>query len=166
VEQFAGAPGVSFARWRWLRFFARLPDGRGALNSHYISHLQLPQFGTEVCVGSIAGIGQHHARRDASLTRTLDLVQGDFWFGLKLDRVGHAGLLAPFAVLYPSVRQVQAERYRHTGLFGGDRETHRYSAIILFADLAAILPCYPYRLAPLLGKSGVIDHPCHHRVTT
>ena len=39
------------------------------------------------------------------------------------------------------------------------------AAVILFAHLAAILSGHSYRLTTLLGKSGVIYHPCHHRVT-
>jgi len=45
------------------------------------------------------------------------------------------------------------------------RKADRYPAIILFAHLSAILPGHSYRLTALFGKSGVIDHPSHHRVT-
>jgi len=41
--------------------------------------------------------------------------------------------------------------------------TERLTAI-LFANLAAILSGHSYRLTTLLGKSGVIDHPRHHRI--
>ena len=114
---------------------------------------------------AVAGIGQHHALRNASLTRSPNLLEGDFWLGLKLNRFRHAGLLPPLAVFDPRLRQIQAVRHRHTRLFRGHRKTDRHPAVILFADLAAILPGHSYRLTTLLRKSGVIHHPCHHRVT-
>jgi hypothetical protein len=40
-----------------LRYYQMIRKHRLA---HHISHLQLRQFGSEFCVGSIARIGQHH----------------------------------------------------------------------------------------------------------
>src|SRR5262249_30496137 len=68
-------------------------------------------------VGSVAGIGQHHPLRDAPLTRTPDLVEGDFGLGLKLNRIRHSRLLPPLAVFDPGLRQVQAGRPPPTPLF-------------------------------------------------
>jgi hypothetical protein len=98
-------------------------------------------------------------------SRALDLLEGDVWFRLKLNRVGDASLLPPFAVVDPRLRQVQAVRHRHARLFRDYRKADRYPAVILLANLATILSGHSYGLTPLLGKSGVIDHPCHHRVT-
>src|SRR6516164_9604986 len=81
---------------------------------------------------------------DASLTRTPDLVQRNFWFRLKLHRVRHSGLLPPLAILDPRLRQVQTECYRHTRLFRGYRKADSYPAVILFAHLAAILSSHSY----------------------
>jgi hypothetical protein len=74
LEQFARPSRIAFAHWCWLRFFARLPDCSGALDSHHISYVQLRQFGSELCVGSIASIGQHHTLGKALLLRPPDLL--------------------------------------------------------------------------------------------
>jgi hypothetical protein len=102
---------------------------------------------------------------DAPLTRTPDLVEGNFWLGLKPNRIRHSRLLPPLAVFDPTLRQVKAVGHRHTRLFRAHRKADRYPAVILFANLAAILSGHSYRLTTLLGKSGVIDHPRHHRIT-
>jgi hypothetical protein len=102
---------------------------------------------------------------DAPLTRTPDLVESYFWLGLELNRIRHSGLLSPLAVFDPRLRQVQTIRYRHTRLLRGHRNADRDSAVILLADLAAILPGHSYRLAPFLRKPSVIYHPCDHRFT-
>jgi hypothetical protein len=60
---------------------------------------------------------------------------------------------------------VQTERHRHTRPFRGHGKTHGYTAVILFANLAAILSSHPDRLAPLFRKPDVIYYPCHHWVT-
>src|SRR5215831_2853983 len=165
LQQFARSSCVAFARRRWFRFFARLPDRRGALDPYYVGHLQLSQLYTETSVGPVAGVGQNHALRDAPLTRPSNLVESDFRLGLKLNRIRYSRLLPPLAVFDPRLRQVQAVRHRHTGFFRGHRKADRHTAVILFPDLPAILPGDSYRLMPLLGKSGVIYYPCHHWVT-
>src|SRR5579872_1655879 len=83
------------------------PDRRGALDSHDVGHLQFHHFSAEAAVGSIAGISQHYAWRDTSLTCTPDLIESDFRLGLKLSRIRHSGLLSPLAVFNPRLRQVQ-----------------------------------------------------------
>src|SRR4030095_5080981 len=133
----------------WFRFFARFPDRRGTLDSHHIGHLQLRQLCTETGVGPVASVGQRHALWDASLTCTPDLVESDFWLGLKLNRIRHSGLLPSLAVFDPRLRQVQAVRHRHTRLLRGYRKADRYPAVILFANLAAILSGHSYRLTAL-----------------
>jgi hypothetical protein len=101
----------------------------------------------------------------ASLTRAPDLLKRNFWFRLKLHRVRHSGLLPPLAILDPRLRQVQPVRHRHTRLFRGHRKADRYLAVILFANLAAILSGHSYRLMTLLGKACVIYHPRHDWIT-
>src|SRR6516165_2138291 len=66
----------------------------------------------------------------------------------------------------PRLRQIQTERHGHTRLFRGHRKTDGYTAVILFANLAAILSSHPDRLASLFREPGVIYPPCHHWVTT
>ena len=41
----------------------------------------------------------------------------------------------------------------------GDREAHRDLAIVLFAELATVLPRDADRMRALLGEAGVVDDP-------
>src|SRR5208283_5016219 len=43
------------------------------------------------------------------------------------------------------------------------RQPHGRLAVIVFADLTAVLPSHPYRMLPLLGKTRIIHNPRHHR---
>ena len=45
----------------------------------------------------------------------------------------------------------------------GHREADRHLAVVLLAQLAAILPRHPHRVRALLGEAGVIDNPVQHR---
>jgi hypothetical protein len=129
---------------------------------HHINYFHLGQRRTETGVGTIASVGQDHTLRTASLASTPNLLQGNLRLGLKLDLLGNASFLPSAAVLNPSLRQIQAESHRHTGRLGGHRKTDRHTAIILFANLAAILPGHSHRLLTLLRKSRVIHHPSHY----
>jgi hypothetical protein len=164
LQRFAEPPGIAFACRRWFRLFARLPDRRGALDSRDIGHFEFCQLVAEVGISSVAGIGRYHALRDTPLTRTLDLVQGDFRFGLKLNPFWHPGLLPSRAVFDPRLWQVQTVRYRHTCLLRGHRKADRYPAVILFANLTAILSGHSDRLTTFFRKSSVVYHPCHYRI--
>jgi hypothetical protein len=46
---------------------------------------------------------------------------------------------------------------------GRHRQAHCNLAVVLLAQLAAILPRHANRMAALLGKAGVIDDPCLDR---
>ena len=48
----------------------------------------------------------------------------------------------------------------------GNRQRHRDLTIVLLAKLAAVLPRYPDRMPPLLGKPGVVDDPGFNRPVT
>ena len=139
LEQFAGPSGVASAGGRRFGFFARLPDLGGGLDSDNVGQFQLRQSGPKTRVGSIAGIGQHHTLRDASLLCAPDLIQCDLRLSLKLNPVGNAGLFASFTILNPRLRQVQTVGHRHTRLFSAHRKADRYTAVVLFTDLTAIL---------------------------
>ena len=45
----------------------------------------------------------------------------------------------------------------------GQRQRHRHLAIVLLAELTAILPRNAHRMPPLLGKARVVDDPCRDR---
>src|ERR1700745_4507314 len=44
-------------------------------------------------------------------------------------------------------------------MMSGNRKCHGDLTIVLLAELAAILPCDPDRMPPLLGEARVIDDP-------
>ena len=48
-------------------------------------------------------------------------------------------------------------------LQGAHGNTHRGLAVILFADLAAVLTSHSYRMTSLLGKARVVHNPGHYR---
>ena len=45
----------------------------------------------------------------------------------------------------------------------GQRQRYRDLAIVLLAELTAILPRHPHRMRALLGKARVVDDPCLDR---
>jgi hypothetical protein len=53
---------------------------------------------------------------------------------------GHTRFLSPRRVVSPGLRQVQSIRDRQTRVVVGDRQRNCYLAIVLFAELSAILP--------------------------
>ena len=45
----------------------------------------------------------------------------------------------------------------------GQRQRHRHLAVVLLAELAAVLPCHADRVPPLLGEARVVDDPRRDR---
>jgi hypothetical protein len=56
---------------------------------------------------SIAGVGQHYACGDLLFHCLPDLLQSNFWLGLKLNLFRNPGLLAARGILAPHLRQIQ-----------------------------------------------------------
>ena len=115
--------------------------------------------GAQFGVVAIAGVHQHHAARQAGLARPTDLLERDLGLGLEADILGHARLAPAFAIRRPLFRQIQPIGHRQAGVVIGNRQRHRDLTIVLLAELAAILPCHPYRMPALLGKARVVDDP-------
>ena len=139
LQKLAGPSRAASACRCWLGLFTGLPNRHAALHAHHISQFHFRQRRAKTGIHSIAGIRQHHPLRDPSFTGTLNLLQCNFRFGLKLDLVGNASFLRAVAVLGPRLRQVQAESHRHAGLLGSYRNADRHPAVVLFTDLTAIL---------------------------
>src|SRR5215467_10038803 len=155
---------TSHALVRWCRFglLFRLPNRHRTLHAHDILHFHLGQCQAEPGIVAVSGIGQHYALRNPSLAGSLNLLQRKLWLGLKLDLFGNTGLLSPFLILDPNFRQIQPIGHRHARRVGGDGQTDSHSTVILFADLATVLPGYPHRFLALLRESRIIHHPSHY----
>ena len=78
----------------------------------------------------IAGIRQHHSRRNLLFHRLPDLLQSNLRLGLKLNLFRNPSLLAALGILAPHFRQVQPPRNRQTRIPGAHRQTHRRLAVI------------------------------------
>ncbi len=59
----------------------------------------------------------------------------------------------------PVFRQIEPIGHWQAGGVVGQRQRHRHLAIVLLAELAAILPRHADRVPPLLGKAGIVDDP-------
>src|SRR4051812_37228121 len=88
-----------------------------------------------------------------------DLVERNLGLGLEGDRLGHTGFLAPGWIVSPLLRQVEAIGDGQAGGAIGERERHGHLAIVLLAELAAILTRHPDRVPALLGEAGIVDDP-------
>src|SRR3954467_2600902 len=101
---------------------------------------------------------QRHARQAGFGCRT-DLIERDLRLGLEGDLLGHARRLAPRRIVSPLLRQVQAVSDRQTGRVIGKRERHGHLAVVLLAELAAVLTRDPNRVPALLGEAGIVNDP-------
>jgi hypothetical protein len=66
-------------------------------------------------------------------------------------------------VVGPLLWQIQSVGHRQATQMGGHRETHRHLAVVLLAQLAAVLPGYTHRVAAFLRKARVIHDPALDR---
>ena len=73
------------------------------------------------------------------------------------------GLFATRAILAPCFGQVQPPPNRQTRTPRRYRQTHGRLAIVVFANLATILPRDAHRVLALFGKTCVIHNPGRHR---
>ena len=153
------APSPLRPRAARLRPRAGLPHQRGRLDARHIAQSLLRDAPAQLGVATIVGVHQHHASRQAGLTRPADLLERDLLLGLEPDPRRHPGLAPTGAVLGPLARQIQPIRHRQARMMIGNRQQHRDLAVALPPELPAILRCDPDRVLPLLGKTGVIDDP-------
>ena len=135
------------------------PHGGVRQNARDVGQPQRRDGCAQIDVRAIARIHQHHAARQARRTGRADLIERDLRLGLKADLLGHARLLAAGSVRGPALRQIQAIGHRQARMSIGQRQRHCDLAIVLLAELAAILPGHAHRMRALLGKARVIDDP-------
>ena len=129
------------------------------LDAGDITQAERGDLGTQPGVAAVAGIHQHDTRRNTSGPRGADLVQRDVGLAGKTSRFRHPGPGLARSIGRPFQRQIQPVGDRQAGRVVGNRQGDRHLAIVLLAELAAILPRYPDRMPALLRKPGVVDDP-------
>ncbi len=92
-----------------------------------------------------------------------DLLQRNLRLAQKPDRLGDAGRGAALGIGGPFQRKVQPPGNRQARRMIGQRQADRNLAVILLAELAAILTRHPDRMTALLGKAGIVDDPSFDR---
>ena len=115
--------------------------------------------GAQLRIAAIAGIHEDDPAWQAGFGSRTDLIERNLGLGLEGHLLGHTGLLAPGWIIRPLLRQVEAIGDRQAGRAIGKRERHSHLAIVLLAELSAILTRHPHRVPALLGEAGIVDDP-------
>jgi hypothetical protein len=105
----------------------------------------------ERCVDTVSGVCQHGCRRHAGLQRYADLVECDLRLGLECDLVWNTSVRPPCSIVRPGLWQIEAVRDWQAGMIGRKRQRDGDLAIVLFAELATILPGDTDRVDAFLG---------------
>src|ERR1700736_4635768 len=133
---------MSSARLRslWRGKHVRHPNSVCRFYAGHILEFQCADFVPELRLDAVACIDDNHTAWQALLAGPSDLLQCDLWFCLEFYVFGHTRFLSPRRVVSPGLRQVQSIRDGQTRVVVGDRQRNCYLAIVLFAELSAILP--------------------------
>jgi hypothetical protein len=102
-------------------------------------------------------IHQDRTLRDAVLEGLSDLRQRDLGLGLKRDILRHSRFRPPCRIIGPLLGQIETIRDGKARMTVRDRQRNGNLAIILLAELAAILPRHANRVLTLLRKACVIN---------
>ncbi len=114
---------------------------------------------TKLGVRAVAGVHQHNASRQPRLAGPADLLKRDLRLGRKADLVWNLGLAPPLAVLGPGLRQIEPKGRRQARPRVGQGQADRHLAVVLLADLPAVLTRHPHRMMALLAERRVVDDP-------
>ena len=144
---------------RWQRLRAGRPHRGARQYAGSITQSQGADLLAQARVVAIARIQQHHAARNTSRASRAYLRERDLRLGLEADLLGNARLVPAGGVLRPGFRQIQPITHRQARIVIGDRQRYRGLAIVLLAELAAILPRHAHRVPALLRKAGIVDDP-------
>src|SRR5215831_2055920 len=146
----------------WRGQHVRRPNSVCRFYAGDILELQSTDFVPELRLDAVAGVDDDDTAWQARLTGPFDLLQRDLWFCLEFYVFGHTRFLSPRRVVGPGLRQVQSIGDGQTHVIVGDRQRNCYLAIILFAELSAILPRDTDGVLALFGKTRVVDDPCRN----
>lgn len=139
------------------RFDALWPDLGCAGDAHDVIDLQLPQRFAEFTAAPIACIRDRQWRQGAGRSQLAQQRDRDRRLRRKRDLLRHFRLAPPLGVLGPLLRQIQPIPHRQAVAFVGHRDAHGDLAIVLLAQLTAVLPRHAHRVPSLPGKPGFID---------
>src|SRR5262245_41407119 len=142
---------------QWLG--SRRPHRDRALHADDVGQLHLGQRVTKGRVVAVARIGKRYTLWHAVSDRPAYLAERDLRLGLEGDLSRHAGLLAALLVVGPRFGEIETHGNRQARLVAGHRQCHRHLAVVLLAELAAVLARNPDGMLALLGDAGVVDDP-------
>ena len=94
-----------------------------------------------------------------------DLLKRDLRLGLEDHLLGNAGLAAAPGVPRPGLGRIKPIGDRQARGLARNRQAHGHLAVVLLAQLAAVLPRHADRVLALLGKAGVVHDPGLDRPT-
>ena len=132
-------------------------------NAGRVGQAQRRDVSAQIAVVAIAGVQQHYAARQAGRIGPAQLIERDLRLGLEHDLLRNPRLALACAVARPFLRQIQPVGDRQARMAIGQRQRHRHLAVVLLAELTAILPRHADRMPPLLGKARVVNDPRRNR---
>src|SRR3954447_22834110 len=148
------APG-----WWRERPGARRPQHGRRLNADRIGESQRFESLAKGAVVAIGSISQYDGTWHILVHQPTDMIEGHVRLGLKSNLFGHARLLAPLWMVGPYLGKIELIGSGNAGMLSGKRYAHRHSAVILFAQLTAILARDSNGMSSLLRESSVIHDP-------
>jgi hypothetical protein len=138
---------------------ARWPQAGRGLDTEDVSEAELADTATESRIDAVANVAQHHARRHAGDQRRLDLSERNLRFGAEDDIRRDARFGPSVGIVCPALRQIEPVGDRQARVIARNRQAHRDLAVVLLAELPAILPRHADRIRALLREAGVVDDP-------
>src|SRR5919201_6343740 len=105
-QAFRRCTPARFSCWCWQRLLPRFPDGGIRLNAHHVWQPELRESRAKLRALSITRIGQYHSYRNLLLQGLPNLLQSNFWLGLKLDLFRNARFSTALGILTPYFRQI------------------------------------------------------------
>ena len=125
------------------------------LDAGRVGETEFGDGGAQLRVGAVAGVHQHGPAWDAGRQSSPDLVERDLGFRAEGDVVRHTDLAATVGVRRPVLGQVEPIGDRHAGDMVGDRQGYGDLAVVLLAELSAVLArdarpkCFPFFANPV-----------------
>src|SRR5580692_446489 len=145
--------------WRRKRPGARRPQHGRRLNADRVAESQCFEPLAKGAVVAIGSIRQDHGPRHILVHQPTNMIESHVRLGLKSNLFGHARLLAPLWIVGPYLGKIELTGSGNAGMLRGKRYAHRHSAVILLAQLTAILARDSNGMSSLLGESCVIHDP-------
>jgi hypothetical protein len=114
-------------------------------------------------VVAVSGVSDHGCTRNSIGDGLPDLFGGDERFGTEHHLFWHTGCAAPLGVFAPGFRHIEFVGDGEAGGGRADGEANGDLAVVLFADLAAVLPGNADGVLAFLREAGIVDDPGRDR---